>query len=46
MDGLPAGPVEATEHDYALWETRVVALLVLLTKRGLITVERGTGVSS
>jgi hypothetical protein len=39
IGGLPAGPVEATEHDYALWEKRVDALLVLLSKKGLITVD-------
>ena len=39
MGGLPAGPVEATEHDYALWEKRVDALLVLLSKKGHITVD-------
>ena len=39
IGGMPAGPVEATEHDYALWEKRVDALLVLLSKKGLITVD-------
>lgn len=39
MGGLPAGPVEASEHDYALWEKRVDALLVLLSKKGHITVD-------
>ena len=39
MGGLPAGPVEQTEHDYALWEKRVDALLVLLTRKGLMTVD-------
>ncbi|HUF20173.1 MAG TPA: hypothetical protein VMP00_05405 [Burkholderiales bacterium] len=39
IGGLPAGPVEATEHDYALWEKRVDALLVLLSKKGLMTVD-------
>ncbi|HWQ40323.1 MAG TPA: hypothetical protein VNM24_17225 [Burkholderiales bacterium] len=39
MGGLPAGPVEPTEHDYALWEKRVDALLVLLTRKGLMTVD-------
>jgi hypothetical protein len=29
--GLPAGPVEPTEHEYADWERRVDALVVLLT---------------
>lgn len=39
MGGLPAGPVEATEHDYALWEKRVDALLVLLSNKGLMRVD-------
>jgi len=41
MGGEPAGPVERTEHDYALWEKRVDALLVLLTRRDppLMTVD-------
>ena len=39
MGGLPAGTVDLTEHDYALWEKRVDALLVLLTKKELMTVD-------
>jgi hypothetical protein len=39
MGGLPATKVEATEHDYALWEKRVDALLVLLSKKGHVTVD-------
>ncbi|MEQ1879492.1 MAG: hypothetical protein ABL878_00805 [Burkholderiales bacterium] len=39
IGGLPAGPLEATEHDYALWEKRVDALMVLLSKKGLLTVD-------
>jgi hypothetical protein len=31
MGGEPAGPVEPIEHDYAEWERRVDALVVLLT---------------
>ena len=31
MGGLPAGPVERQEHDYALWEKRVDALMMLLS---------------
>jgi hypothetical protein len=31
MGGLPAGKVEPTEHDYAAWERRVDALMVLLS---------------
>ena len=33
MGGLPAGTVEATEHDYAIWEKRVDALMVLLSRK-------------
>jgi len=41
MGGLPAGPVDRTEHDHALWEKRVDAILRLLAdrKRQLITVD-------
>jgi hypothetical protein len=31
MGGLPAEKVEPTEHDYAVWERRVDALMVLLS---------------
>lgn len=30
MGGLPGGPVERGEHDYALWEKRVDAMMMLL----------------
>ncbi len=33
MGGEPAGKVEPTEHDYAPWEKRVDALMVLLSDR-------------
>ena len=33
MGGEPAGLVEKTEHDYAPWEKRVDALMVLLSDR-------------
>lgn len=41
MGGEPAGPVNPSEHDYALWEKRVDALMVLLSGAGkrLITVD-------
>lgn len=41
MGGLPAGAVEPAEHDYALWEKRVDALMVLLSHkdRRLLTVD-------
>ncbi len=39
IGGDDAGPVDKTQHDYALWEKRVDAILVLLSKKGLITVD-------
>lgn len=32
MGGQDAGPVEATEHDYAMWEKKVDAIIRLLNK--------------
>ncbi|MGO8915898.1 MAG: hypothetical protein ACLQJR_08325 [Stellaceae bacterium] len=32
MGGLPAGPVERHEHNYAFWEKRVDALMTLLSQ--------------
>ena len=41
MGGLGAGPVAKTEHDYAEWERKVDALMMLLTRRdrAVITVD-------
>ena len=39
MGGLPAGRIQATEHEYALWEKRVDALMVLLSGAGRMTVD-------
>jgi hypothetical protein len=39
MGGLPAGRVDTTEHNYALWERRVDALMVLLSGVGRMTVD-------
>lgn len=39
MGGRDAGPVVPEEHDYALWEKRVDALMVLMTSRGYFTVD-------
>jgi hypothetical protein len=33
MGGLPAGPVKRDEHDYAAWEKRVDALMMLLSHK-------------
>ncbi len=39
MGGLPAGKVESSEHEYALWEKRVDALMMLLSQRGHLKVD-------
>lgn len=39
MGGQPAGPVDLTEHDYALWEKRVDALMVLASRKGFFSVD-------
>lgn len=39
IGGLAGGAVERDEHDYALWEKRVDALLVLLSEAGLVRVD-------
>jgi hypothetical protein len=43
LGGMPAGKVDRTEHDYAEWERRVDALMVLLSgvkgPRKLMTVD-------
>ena len=39
MGGLPAGEIDRTQHDYALWEKRVDALMVIATGRGRFTVD-------
>lgn len=41
MGGLPAGPIEPSEHTYAPWEKRTHALMLLLSEpcRSLMTVD-------
>lgn len=39
MGGLDAGPVAMSEHDYALWEKRVDAILSLLFSKGMMSVD-------
>jgi hypothetical protein len=39
LGGRDAGAIVRAEHDYALWEKRVDALLALLAARKLITVD-------
>ncbi len=39
MGGQAAGPVPTDQHDFALWEKRVDALMVLCGEKGLFTVD-------
>ncbi len=39
MGGETAGGIDAAEHDYATWEKRVDALMVLLSSKGHFTVD-------
>ena len=39
LGGLPAGPLDLSEHAHAPWEKRTHALLWLLTRRGVMTVD-------
>jgi len=40
MGGLPAGKVDRGEHDYADWERRVDAMGMVLSQKGLLTVDQ------
>lgn len=39
MGGQPAGAIPREGHDFALWEKRVDALMVLCSGKGLFTVD-------
>ena len=39
MGGTPAGPVPDAQHDFALWEKRVDALMILCSAKGHFTVD-------
>src|SRR5262249_1303487 len=39
LGGLPGDPVVPSERDFALWEKRVDALLILLNEKGLVRVD-------
>ena len=39
LGGTPAGPVPREEHELQLWETRIEALLVLLTRKNILRVD-------
>ncbi len=39
MGGLPGGEIDREEHDYALWEKRIDALMNIAFARGHFTVD-------
>ena len=39
LGGEPAGPVPKEEHELQLWEKRIEALLVLLTRRQILRID-------
>jgi nitrile hydratase subunit beta len=39
LGGEPAGPVPKEEHELQLWEKRIEALLVLLTRRKILRID-------
>jgi len=39
MGGQQAGPVDLSQHDFALWEKRVDALMIIGSARGHFTVD-------
>jgi hypothetical protein len=41
MGGEPAGPIDTANHELALWEKRVEAMLVLLRSRGILVTDEG-----
>lgn len=40
MGGLPAGPVDRSQHEYAEWERRVDAMSVIVGNKKLCTVDQ------
>lgn len=40
MGGLPAGPVDRSQHEYAEWERRVDAMSVLVGSKKLCSVDQ------
>ncbi len=36
MGGLPAGPMETSEHDLSYWERRIESMLSLCFRKGLL----------
>ena len=41
MGGQPAGPIDREEHELALWEKQVEAILAVLARKGLTRSDEG-----
>ena len=41
MGGEPDGPIDTGNHELALWEKRVEAMLVLMRARGIVVTDEG-----
>ncbi|MDB5862351.1 MAG: putative nitrile hydratase, beta subunit [Betaproteobacteria bacterium] len=39
LGGTPAGPIDRNEHELQLWEKRIEALLVLLTRKKILRID-------
>jgi hypothetical protein len=39
LGGTPAGPIDQHEHELQLWEKRIEALLVLLTRKKILRID-------
>jgi len=39
MGGQDAGPIDRSQHDFALWEKRIDAMMVICQERGHFTVD-------
>ena len=39
IGGTPAGPIPQEEHELQLWEKRIEALLVLLTRKKILRID-------
>lgn len=39
LGGTPAGPLDKEEHELQLWEKRIEALLVLMTRKRIMRVD-------
>lgn len=39
LGGKPAGPIDRKDHEPALWEKRIEAMLVILSRKGMLAID-------